>query len=116
MLHLKGYGFKEVGKPPRVTPDTLFGIGSCTKAMTATSLPFWWTRARWAGTNFTSASTCRSFAWPIRWPTARTLRDLLCHRTGLLRHDLLWYRPVVVGRVGAAPGPPRTDSLVPRQL
>src|SRR5262245_23261936 len=37
-LLLKGYGVKEAGKTDAVTPDTIFGIGSLTKAVAATAL------------------------------------------------------------------------------
>lgn len=89
---LKGYGVKELGKTDRVTPDTLFGIGSCTKAVTATAIAL--------------LVDEKKMDWddPVRKhvpffrlsdPLADrdvTLRDLLCHRTGLSRHEFLWYR------------------------
>src|SRR5689334_17221791 len=34
----KGYGVRELGKPDKVDPNTLFMIGSNTKAFTATAL------------------------------------------------------------------------------
>jgi CubicO group peptidase (beta-lactamase class C family) len=92
VVYLKGAGLRERGKAEAVTPDTLFAIGSCTKAFTATALAVLVDEGK--------------AAWddPVRQhvPTFRlsdpladrevTLRDLLCHRTGLARHDLLWYR------------------------
>src|SRR2546421_9683941 len=38
VLLLRGYGVRAIGKPDAVTPDTRFGIGSLTKAVTATAL------------------------------------------------------------------------------
>ncbi len=92
VVYLKGVGRRTVGKPDLVTPDTLFGIGSMTKAFTATGLGLLVDDGK--------------ISWddPVRkhlpWfrladPLADrdvTIRDLLCHRTGLARHDLLWYR------------------------
>lgn len=89
---LKGYGVKEQGKEGAVTADTLFGIGSLTKAISATALA--------------KLVDAGKLGWddPVRKhvPFFRlkdeladrdvTLRDLLCHRSGLARHDLLWYR------------------------
>lgn len=92
IAYLRGTGVREQGKPEAITPDTLFGIGSLTKAFTATAL----------GTLVEEGK----LAWddPVRkhlpWfhladPLADrdvTIRDLLCHRSGLARNDLLWYR------------------------
>jgi len=91
-IYLDGVGLRELGSDRLVTADTLFGIGSCTKAFTATALALLVEegKADWED--------------PVRkhWPGFRLddpladrdvrLRDLLCHRIGLARHDLLWYR------------------------
>ena len=89
---LKGYGVKEVGKPQPVTPDTLFGIGSCTKAIVATAIALLVDEGKMAWDD-----PVRKYVpfFHLADPLADrdvTLRDLLCHRTGLIRHDLLWYR------------------------
>ncbi len=89
---LKGYGVKEQGKPGAVTADTLFGIGSLTKAISATALAKlvdsgklgWDDRVRKHVSSFRLKDELAD--------RDVTLRDLLCHRTGLGRHDLLWYR------------------------
>jgi CubicO group peptidase (beta-lactamase class C family) len=92
VVYLHGFGVKELGKPDRVTPDTIFPLASCSKS-------------------FTSAAMAQlvdqgKLGWddPVRkhlpWfrladPLADanvTLRDLLCHRTGVDGHELLWYR------------------------
>jgi CubicO group peptidase (beta-lactamase class C family) len=92
VVYLKGFGVRERGGKEPVTPDTIFGIGSCTKAFTATAI----------GVLVEDGK----MAWddPVRKhvPTFRladpladrdvTLRDLLCHRTGLASHDHLWLR------------------------
>src|SRR5207248_9393173 len=38
VVYLKGAGFRKAGTKDPVTPDTLFAVGSCTKAFTATAL------------------------------------------------------------------------------
>lgn len=92
VVHLKGYGVKQLTRAGDVTPDSLFACASTTKA-------------------FTTALIARlveqgKMSWddPVRkWvdyfrlsdPLADsqvTVRDLVCHRTGLSRHDMLWYR------------------------
>jgi CubicO group peptidase (beta-lactamase class C family) len=92
VICLKGYGVKERGKPQRVTPDTLFGIGSCTKAIAATAIAILVDEGKmsWDDPVRKHVPFLR-LADPLADREA-TLRDLLCHRTGLLRHDLLWYR------------------------
>lgn len=91
VLYEKGYGFRHLAQKKPVTPHTLFAIASCTKAFTATSV----------GMLVDSGK----LAWdkPVRdyFPafqlydhyatTHVTLRDMLSHRTGLPRHDAVWY-------------------------
>jgi CubicO group peptidase (beta-lactamase class C family) len=92
VIYLKGHGVRRLGKPEPVTPDTIFGIGSLTKAITATCIGILVDDGK--------------MTWddPVRkhlpWfhlsdklaDRDCTLRDLLCHRTGLGRSDALWYR------------------------
>jgi CubicO group peptidase (beta-lactamase class C family) len=75
-----------------MTPNSLFAIASCTKAFTTTAL------------SMLVATGHMSWDDPVRNhleyfrladPSADrlvTLRDLVCHRTGLGTYDLLWYR------------------------
>ena len=74
-------------------------------------------RAKRIGT-IQCANTCPGSVWPIRSPIAMYgLRDLLCHRIGLSRHDLLWYRaPWRHGRERSPYGLPRTQQLVPLEV
>jgi CubicO group peptidase (beta-lactamase class C family) len=92
VVYLKGHGVRAVGGKESVTPDTIFPIASCSKAFTTTAIAMLVDEGK--------------MAWddPVRKhvpffhlsdPLADrdvTLRDLLCHRTGLGGHDLLWYR------------------------
>jgi CubicO group peptidase (beta-lactamase class C family) len=92
VVYLRGGGTRELGRKEPITPDTLFGIGSCTKAFTAAALGLLVDekKADW------DDLVRKHLAWfRLADPLADrdvTLRDLLCHRTGLGRHDLLWYR------------------------
>jgi CubicO group peptidase (beta-lactamase class C family) len=92
VIYLKGHGVRRAGGKEPVTPDTLFAIGSCTKAFTATALALLVGegKADW------DDPVRKHLPWfRLADPLADrdvTLRDLLCHRTGLARHDLLWYR------------------------
>ncbi len=91
VIFTKGYGLRDVENKLPMTPDTLLAIGSATKAFTTFAL------ARLADEG--------KMSWdqPVRtyipWfklsdplITERiTPRDLVTHRSGLPRHDLLWY-------------------------
>lgn len=92
VIYQKGYGVCQVGSDKPVTPDTLFAIGSCTKAFTATALALLVDegKADWD-------DRVRKHLPSFRLDDALADRDvrlcdLLCHRIGLARHDLLWYR------------------------
>ena len=87
----KGYGYRNVEQKLPVTDETLFAIGSCTKAFTA------------AGVCLLREDGLLELDKPVReyMPDFKlqdeyvsenmTARDLLCHRSGLPRHDLIWY-------------------------
>lgn len=91
VVYSQGFGRREVGADLGVTPRTLFPIASCTKAFTATALGIlvdegtidWDTPVRHYLPDFRlfDASAGERI----------TPRDLLTHRSGLPRHDLLWY-------------------------
>lgn len=87
-----GLGRCSPDRPTPVTPGTLFGIGSCTKAFTATLLAMLVEGGKLAW----DTPIHRYIPWlrlqdPIA--TARiTARDLVTHRSGLPRHQLFWYR------------------------
>jgi CubicO group peptidase (beta-lactamase class C family) len=92
VVYLKGHGLRDLATGEPVTPDTLFAIGSCTKAFTATALAVLVDegKAAWDDPVRKHVPTFR-LADPLA-DREVTLRDLVCHRTGLGRHDLLWYR------------------------
>ncbi|HWG46876.1 MAG TPA: serine hydrolase [Gemmataceae bacterium] len=92
VVYLKGVGLRERGGSDAVTADTLFAIGSCTKAFTATALAILVDegKADWDDLVRKHLPSFR-LADPLADHDVR-LRDLLCHRIGLARHDLLWYR------------------------
>jgi CubicO group peptidase (beta-lactamase class C family) len=91
-VHFFAKGQRELGSDREVTMDTLFPIGSCTKAFTATALAILVDegKADW------DDLVRKHLPWfRLDDPLADrqvALDDLLCHRIGLDRHDLLWYR------------------------
>jgi CubicO group peptidase (beta-lactamase class C family) len=91
VIYSRGFGFRDVEKQLAVTPETLFAIGSSTKAFTAFVL----------GTLVDEGKV--EWDKPVRnyipWfrlydqsaSERLTPRDLVTHRSGLPRHDLTWY-------------------------
>ncbi len=93
VILLKGFGVRDVEKGLPVTPDTLFGIGSCTKTFTAMAAVI---SADEGKLSLDDAPKKFLPYFKLRDPEADanvTLRDLLCHRTGLEAHgnDVAWY-------------------------
>ncbi|MET0620874.1 MAG: serine hydrolase [Thermoanaerobaculia bacterium] len=87
----RGYGLRDVKRNLPVTPETLFAIGSATKAFTVMSLGVlvddgkldWDTPVHAYLPAFALRDECAS--------AGMTPRDLVTHRSGLPRHDLVWY-------------------------
>jgi CubicO group peptidase (beta-lactamase class C family) len=87
----KGYGFRDVKNQLLVTPKTLFAIGSITKSFTVASLARlvdegkldWDKPVREYMPSFTMYDEVAS--------GHMTPRDMVTHRSGLPRHDALWY-------------------------
>jgi CubicO group peptidase (beta-lactamase class C family) len=91
VIHAEGYGLSDVERGRRVTKDTLFCIGSCTKAFTATGIAMLVDEGRleWD-------KPVREYlpSFRMRDPVATkktTLRDLLTHQWGLPAHNLVWF-------------------------
>jgi CubicO group peptidase (beta-lactamase class C family) len=91
VVYMKGFGVREMGKSDPVTPDTLFDIGSCTKAFTSAAIAILVDegKMKWDG----KVNEYIPF-FHLYDPLADeevTIRDLLTHRTGVPSTDLLWY-------------------------
>ncbi|MBL8800267.1 MAG: serine hydrolase [Planctomycetia bacterium] len=105
VLYARGYGVKEAGGSQQVTAETLFAIASTSKAFTTTALAMLVDdgKLRWDD----PVSKHLDF-FHLEDPLADrqvTLRDLVTHRTGLSRHDLLWLgapwsREEIIRRIG----------------
>jgi CubicO group peptidase (beta-lactamase class C family) len=91
-LILKGYGSRRLGKPNPVTADTIFPLASCSKAFTTTLLAMLADDGQIAWDD-PIRKHLPDFRLPDRNVDALVrMRDLLCHRSGIGSHDLLWYR------------------------
>jgi CubicO group peptidase (beta-lactamase class C family) len=98
VIFLRGFGYRDLENKIPMTPDTLLAIGSSTKAFTVFTL----------GTLVDQG--LMEWDKPVRnyisWfrlydPFASerlTPRDMVTHRSGLPRHDLVWYNNYTASR------------------
>ncbi len=87
----KGYGVLKLGDKTPVTEKTLFAIGSCTKAFTATAIAMLIDeeKVKW---DDAVAKHLKGFQLCDPYLTREvSLRDLLAHRCALDTADILWY-------------------------
>ena len=103
VVYAKGFGYRDQEKKQPVTPNTLFAIGSCTKAFTSSLIGLLQKDGK---LEYDEPVTkylpdLKFFASDLT--NSITLRDMMCHRTGVPRHDLSWYL-----------APTSRDSLVSR--
>jgi len=87
----KGYGYRDLEKALPVTKKTLFAIGSCTKAFTTFVLGTLVDDGllEWDKPVIEYIPEFR--LWDQHATQKLTVRDLVTHRSGLPRHDFLWY-------------------------
>jgi CubicO group peptidase (beta-lactamase class C family) len=91
VILLRGYGARDVKNDLPVTPKTLFAIGSITKSFTVSALGMLVDEGKleW---DKPVRDVMPDFRMEDEMATERmTPRDLVTHRSGLPRHDALWY-------------------------
>jgi CubicO group peptidase (beta-lactamase class C family) len=91
VVYAKGFGYRDNEKKIPVTPTTLFAIGSCTKAFTSSMLGLLQKQGK-----VEFDKPVRTYLPDLKFFNDNMnnnilLRDLMCHRTGLPRHDYSWY-------------------------
>jgi CubicO group peptidase (beta-lactamase class C family) len=91
VVYSKGFGLKDVEKKTPVTPETLFAIGSASKAFTVFGLGKLVDEGKvdWDKPLRTYIPWFRLYEKEDG--EQLTPRDMVTHRSGLPRHDLLWY-------------------------
>ncbi|MGA3187411.1 MAG: serine hydrolase [Bryobacteraceae bacterium] len=87
----KGYGLRNVKKNLPVTEKTLFAIGSATKSFTVTSLGVLVDQGKLEWDKPVRDYLPGFKMWDPVATERMTARDLVTHRSGLPRHDLMWY-------------------------
>lgn len=91
LIYSKGFGYRDLEKKLPVTPNTLFAIGSCTKAFTASLIGIL-NKDGLVSIDKPAYNYLPSLSFfNTGMKDVVTLRDMMSHRTGLPRHDLSWY-------------------------
>lgn len=91
IIYTKGFGYRDVANQLPVTPNTLFAIGSCSKAFTSASVCLLVDEGK-IDIDKPVITYYPEFKLQDDYVTNHiTIRDLLCHRSGLPRHDFMWY-------------------------
>jgi CubicO group peptidase (beta-lactamase class C family) len=95
IIYMKGFGLRNTERNLPVTPDTLFAIGSTTKAFTSMSIAMSVDESK---LSFDDSPKKFLPYFKLQDPEADskiTIRDLLCHKSGLNRTELSWYTGVL---------------------
>lgn len=89
VVYSKGFGFRDLEKKLPATPQTLYAIGSSTKAFTAALL------GKLLDNGNSLDDKAIKYLPTLYFKDGResqvTIRDLMTHRTGLNRYDYSWY-------------------------
>jgi CubicO group peptidase (beta-lactamase class C family) len=84
-------GLRNVKQNLEVTKDTLFAIGSATKAFTSTAIGILVDEGK-LNLDTPIKKYVPDFEMQDKYAGEHlTIRDMLCHRSGLPRHDMVWY-------------------------
>jgi len=91
IIYTGGFGFRDIANKLPVTPTTMYAIGSCSKAFTGAMIGMLVNEGK-----INLDKPVRTYLPELKFANDYlndhvTIRDMLCHRTGLPRHDLVWY-------------------------
>jgi CubicO group peptidase (beta-lactamase class C family) len=92
LVFAKGYGFRDYGKKLPFTPATTQPIASNTKLFTAVAIGLLVEDGKldWDKPIRRFVPTIQFYDDDLNAKV--TIRDMLSHRTGITRHDLIWYK------------------------
>jgi CubicO group peptidase (beta-lactamase class C family) len=92
LVFAKGYGYRDYGKKLAFTPTTLCPIASNSKLFTAVAAGVLVDEGKltWDTPIRDSVRSIEFFNDQLN--NTVTLRDMLSHRTGITRHDTIWYK------------------------
>lgn len=90
VIFQRGFGYADIERETPVTPDTLFAIGSSSKSMTATLIAMLIEEGLMDWDDLVRDHLPELEISDEEAAENATIRDLLSHRVGLGRNDLLW--------------------------
>ena len=91
VIYSKGFGYRDMENKKPASANTLFAIGSSTKAFTSSLLGL---LRKDGKVDFTESP--RTYVPYLNFHNDKMnngiqVKDIMCHRTGLPRHDISWY-------------------------
>lgn len=90
-IYAKGFGYRDYDNKLPATAQTLYAIGSCSKAFTSSLLGILRDEKK-----IEFDKSPREYLPELKFyndemNNSITIKDMMCHRTGLPRHDISWY-------------------------
>jgi CubicO group peptidase (beta-lactamase class C family) len=93
VIFAKGYGYRDHGAKLPFTTRTVVPIASNTKLFTATAAGLLVEDGKLAWDEPVRRYVPTIEFYDDRLDSTVTIRDMLAHRTGITRHDTIWYNP-----------------------
>ena len=92
LVFAKGYGYRDYKNKLPVTPNTLFQIASNTKLFTATAVGMLVDEGKldWDKPVRQYVPIIQFYNEDLNYTVS--IRDMLSHRSGISRHDMIWYK------------------------
>lgn len=87
----RGYGVRKLGEPAAVDERTIFAIGSASKAFTSAAVAMLVDEGKIKWNDPVTKHLPGFQLFDPHTTRELTVRDLLCHRVGLDRADMIWY-------------------------
>ena len=91
IIYAKGFGYRDYENKKPVTANTLFAIGSCSKAFTVSLLGILASEDKVSLDNSPADYIPYLKFYNDELNSSVTIKDMMSHRTGLPRHDYSWY-------------------------
>ncbi len=91
IIYAKGFGYRDYENKLSVTPNTLFAIGSCSKAFTTSLLGIINKEGKLSFDDSPAKYIPELKFYNDELNSSITIKDMMTHRTGLPRHDYSWY-------------------------
>jgi CubicO group peptidase (beta-lactamase class C family) len=91
IIYAKGFGYRDFEQKSAADANTLFAIGSCTKAFTSSILGQLRQDDKLSFDDSPLKYVPELKFYNNEMNNNITIKDMMCHRTGLPRHDFSWY-------------------------